>query len=216
MTEPVASDVVMGDSSNSREPIAESGAPCVEGPSGRTIAIDLDRGRRPTAAERIGESRADRRWSPAYARAVPLPRLPDDPADPTGHDEHRAETRLRYERTPPTWGRVRVRRTADDHRWWPMPLWLWAVVIAVLTVLAILVVGALGGHWAVVGSIMHDTGRHACPDGFPTRDLVTERPDGGCMPWQQMYVIGGIGVFAMLAIYRWTIERRVRSRWPRR
>jgi hypothetical protein len=96
-----------------------------------------------------------------------------------------------------------------------MPLWSWAVVIVLLTTVAILVVSALGGHRAVVASLFGEASLRPCTDGgLRSRNPVGE---SGCpSSWPVIYILAGIGAFGFVVLYRWTIGWHRARRWPGR
>ena len=145
---------------------------------------------------------ADRRRSHA---PVPCPFCGDLMSSLSGFEDHLARAHQAQYRTT----RKANRRHARAQRWWwPVPLWLFALIDAALVGLSIAVVAAMGGHATVVENVLGDDAPRQCVRG----ELVRARLGGfhRCNPdeWPISYIVVGVLLFGTFAAYRWTTKRR--------
>jgi hypothetical protein len=88
-----------------------------------------------------------------------------------------------------------------------VPLWLFAVLDALVVATAILIVSALGGQHVVAHAILGDEAVRGCAQAMGAA-ISTE----GCDPndWPLMYLYAGVMAFVFFAAWRWTTTKRDR------
>lgn len=124
----------------------------------------------------------------------------------SGFEDHQARAHPAQARTT----RKAARRHARAERWWwPVPIWLFAVLDAAFVGLSIAAVAAMGGHWTLVKNVLGDDAPRQCVRGetvYGRFGQTTCNPDA----WPMLYIGGGIALLMFFAAWRWTTTKRSR------
>ncbi len=184
-------------------------------PSARTTAAGSPRSSRPASGSSSRRSGPRMRSAPPWPGTadrtrphgpVPCPFCGESMTSLAGFEAHLARAHPSRSRTT----RKAQRRHARAQRWWwPVPIWLFAVLDAAFVGLLILVVGLLGGHWAVVKDVLGDDAPRQCVRGEivnGTNGLGSRTCD--LDSWPIFYIVGGVVLLVFFAAWRWTTGKR--------